>query len=573
MKYRWHLAPEQALAAAAWAARLGISNLLAQCLLNRGVADEGRARLFLEPRLKQLADPVLLPDMDRAVARLVRARESGETLVVFGDYDVDGVTSAVILLEGLRGLGWRVECYLPHRLEEGYGLSREAVLNCRQKFATRLLLAVDCGSTATAVITELLAEGVEVIVLDHHQIAQPPPPAAALVNPRAAGAGAAFTELSAAGLAFKLIHAVVKHGRAAGWPAAAAWDVRGALDLAALGTVADLVPLTGENRILVTAGLERLAVTTRAGLRALLAVADVAPPIGVYEVGFQLAPRLNAAGRLETATAALDLLLAAGPAAAGPVAAQLDAWNRERQRIERAIADEVMVVVRAKFDPARDWVIVEGSPDWHVGVVGIVASRVLQEFHRPALIIGREGAEWRGSGRSIPGFDLAAGLRACGDLLTRHGGHALAAGLSMVEDHVAELRGRLNGLARTALPNAADWQPELRLDAVADLRELDLARVVELDRLQPTGPGNPPPHLLVRGVTQARPLLRMGAEKQHVKLWVTDGAVTHEAVWWRAGGAEALPVGRFDLACAPQINDYNNRQTVQLKVLDWRPAE
>src|SRR5665213_2312557 len=322
MKFRWTLAPMQPLLAGQLAAQLKISPLLTQCLLNRGFSEPPVIENFLSPRLKNLADPFLLPNMKAAVERLLLARERGEPLVVFGDYDVDGVTSTTLLLEVLRPLGWQVEAYLPNRMDEGYGLSRDGVENCLKKFPVKLLLAVDCGSTAVETIAWLRERGVEVIVLDHHQVSNPAPEAVALVNPQLRRTGVApvsnqnqsaaqaeqnngdrrdacptFTELCSAGLAFKLAHAILKRGRETGLPGAAEFDLKPLLDLVALGTIADLVPLTGENRILVTAGLERLNTSQRPGVLALKEVAQSPEKLGTHDVGFQLAPRLNASGR------------------------------------------------------------------------------------------------------------------------------------------------------------------------------------------------------------------------------------------------------------------------------------
>lgn len=571
MKYRWSLAVPQPLLAETLAARLRISPLLAQCLLNRGFSDISDLETFLSPRLKNLADPFLLPDMDVAVTRLLAAHERDEPLVVFGDYDVDGVTSTTLLLEVLHKLGWRVESYLPNRMDEGYGLSREGVENCLKKNPVKLLLAVDCGSTAVDSIAWLREQGVEVIVLDHHQVSSPAPQAVALVNPQIGNLQSKngnFQELCSVGLAFKLAHALVKRGRETGLPGAAEFDLRPLLDLVALGTIADLVPLTGENRILVAAGLERLNTTQRPGIAALKEVAQSPENLGAHDVGFQLAPRLNAAGRLETAAEALHLLLAESMEEALPLAQHLDARNRERQNIERSIVEEVIGTVRSKFNAQTDLVIVEGRLLWHIGVVGIVASRVLQEFYRPTIIIGGDNGGMRGSGRSIAGFDLAAALRECDDLLLRHGGHAMAAGLSIAPDKIDALRQRLNEIGRRRL-RLEDLQPPLRLDAEVRLDELNLDSLAQLEKLKPTGQGNPPLQFCARHLTHARPLQRIGAKKQHVKLWVTDGTATHEAVWWNAGQG-SLPVGRFDLAFAPAINEFNGRTSVQLKVLDWR---
>jgi single-stranded-DNA-specific exonuclease len=594
MKFRWTLAPPQPLLAGQLASQLKISPLLAQCLVNRGHSEISAIENFLSPRLKNLADPFLLPNMHKAVERLFRAREQNEPLVIFGDYDVDGVTSTALLTEVLRELGWRVEFYLPNRMDEGYGLSADGVENCLKKFPTTLLLAVDCGSTAVETIKSLRERGVETIVLDHHQTSNPAPNAIALVNPQLCRTSVApasnqssiqaeqktrdrrdacptFTELCSAGLAFKLAHALIKRGREANLPGATEFDLKPLLDLVALGTIADLVPLIGENRILVSAGLRQLNETKRAGILALKRVAQTPEKIGAYEVGFQLAPRLNAAGRLETAEESLHLLLAENLEAAMPIAQNLDLRNRERQKIEKSIVEEVIGVVRSKFDAQKDFVIVEGELLWHIGVVGIVASRVLQEFYRPTIIIGGENGEMRGSGRSIAGFDLAAALRECDDLLLRHGGHAMAAGLSILPEKIDLLREKLNELARLKL-KPEDLQPPLRLDAEVGLGEINFDLLAELEKLKPTGQGNPNVQFCSRNLSHAKPLQKMGAQKQHVKLWVSDGAVTHEAVWWN-GGEKSLPDGKFDLAFAPQINEFNGRRTVQLKVLDWRVAE
>lgn len=573
MKHRWTIAPPQPLLAASLAAALKLSPLLAQCLLNRGLSEPSAIENYLAPRLKHLADPFLLPQMDQAVARLLRARERAEPLVIFGDYDVDGVTSTTLLLEVLRRLGWRAEAYLPNRLEEGYGLSRDGVENCLKQYPVQLLLAVDCGSTAVETIAWLQGRGVEVIVLDHHQVSSPAPQTVALVNPQLTPAGQPggdFQELCSVGLAFKLAHALLKRGRETGLPGAQEFDLKPLLDLVALGTIADLVPLTGENRILVTAGLERLNASQRPGVLALKAVAQSPARLGTHDVGFQLAPRLNAAGRLETATEALRLMLAGTLDEAMPLAQNLDARNRERQQIEKTMAAQAIGLVRSKFDPQRDFAIVEGQLLWHIGVVGIVASRVVQEFYRPTLIIGGENGEMRGSGRSIAGFDLAAALRECDDLLQRHGGHAMAAGLSVTPGNLDPLRARLNAIARRTL-RPEDLQPPLRLDAEISLGELDLRSLAELDKLKPTGMGNPGLQFCAPKLTHQKPPQRMGAGKQHVKMWVTDGRVTHEAVWWNAG-AGPLPAGEFALAFSPGINEFDGRTTVQLKVLDWRAA-
>jgi single-stranded-DNA-specific exonuclease len=565
---RWVMATPSTASMEVLRRERGLSELVTTCLVNRGIVTTESTDTFLDPRLRSLSDPMVLPDIRLAIDRLFLARERNEPVVIFGDYDVDGVTSTAILTEVFTTLGWRCSQYLPHRRDEGYGLSQAGVENCLARHPTALLLAVDCGSTAVEPIQWLNSRGVDVLVLDHHQLSDPLPPALALVNPlRSPEAGIA--PFCSAGLAFKLAHALVKHGREAGLSGFDTYNLKPLLDLVALGTIADLVPLVGENRVLVHAGLERLDATARLGLQALKRVARTRSPMGVYEVGFQLGPRLNAAGRLETAEDALRLLLCDRETEAQSLAEVLDQQNRERQDVEKRIAQEALERVRNRFDPQRDLVIVEGDASWHIGVVGIVASRVLREFHRPTLILGGDGTVWRGSGRSVSGFDLAAALRDCTDLLEKHGGHAMAAGLSIDPARLETFRQRINDLARERL-RPEHLQPEVRIDASIPLRALSLPVVGDLRRLEPFGIGNPVVQLAVRGLTHARPPQRL--KELHWKFWVTDGVAPVETVWWGAGD-RPIPEGRFDLAVIPEAGEYGGRRFLQLRLIDWKPSD
>ena len=570
MTPRWQTPAWDRALCQALATQTGVSPLLARCLVNRGFDSPDQIERFLNPRLKNLADPFLVPGMDRAVARLLEARRAGQPLVIFGDYDVDGVTSSALLIQVMSKLGWKVDAYLPHRRDEGYGLSRDGVSHCLEKHPVKLILAADCGSSAAQEIQRLAQEGVEVIVLDHHQISDPEPAALALVNPRhraKPGQTPPFSELCSAGLSFKLAHALVKRLRDENVPEALALDVREWLDIVAVGTIADMVPLTGENRILATAGLERLNTRPCPGLAALIEVAQCPRRLQSYEASFQLSPRLNAAGRLENAQDALRLLLAKDVASARPIALSLDAQNRQRQTIEREIARQIVESIRERFDPKTDFVIIEGGSQWHLGVVGIVASRVVGEFYRPSIVLGGgSSGEWRGSGRSIEGFDMAAALRQCSDLLLQHGGHAMAAGLALAPENVPALRQRLNELARAAL-KPKDLQPVLKLDGEAALSDLTVDFVDELERLNPTGQNNPPVRLALRGLTHQQPPKRIGKENQHLRLRPGDGNHFVDAIWWNHGAA-SLPESQFDLAVTPQIDEYNGRRSVRLKVLD-----
>jgi len=571
MKHRWSYLPGNPLLEKKLLEELALPPLLARCLANRGITSSEEANEFLIPRLNQLRDPFLLPDMDKAVERLWRARESGESMVLFGDYDVDGVTATTLLLDSLSSLGWQIDWYLPHRMEEGYGLTRQGIENCLEEKPHSLMLAVDCGSNANESIQWLSGQGVDVIVLDHHQVSDPPPPAVALVNPQTSNEDPKpFSELCSAGLAFKLLHALLKHGRDQQTDGFQSFDIRRTLDLVALGTIADIVPLKGENRLLVTAGLRCLTKTERPGLVALKEVAGLEGPINSQSIGFTLGPRLNAAGRMETAQDALLLLLSRDLDSAHKLALQLDTQNRERQRIDRSIADQIIGDLKHRFDENEDLVIVEGELLWHIGVVGIVASKILRRFHRPTFILGGEGGVFRGSGRSIEGFDLAAALRECDDLLIAHGGHAMAAGLTIAADQLPAFRDRMKQIASRQL-NKEMLVPEIQLDAEASLAELGLRQLEDLGALEPTGNSNPAVVVSVSNLRMLGSPYYMGKEKQNVRFDVSDGTAESKVVWWNAGDA-SLPSGSFSIACAPEINEFKGRRSAQLRLIDWRPC-
>ena len=544
---------------------------MAQCLVNRGVTSKAEVSEFLNPRLKLLADPYLIPNMDAAIERLWKARENNERLLIYGDYDVDGVSSTALLVEVLTELGWAVEPHLPGRFDDGYGLSEVSLEKCLEQFKADIVLAVDCGSTAVKAIEFLNDRKIDVLVLDHHQVSTPPPEPFAMVNPQLSDDYPNFQELCSVGLAFKLAHALVKRGRQEGLQKERDLDLKQYIDLVALGTVADLVPLTGENRKLVHSGLEQLGETTRPGLIALKRVANVSKPVTVFNVGFHLGPRLNAAGRMDNPVAALNLLIAKDRYEADKAAETLDNYNRERREIERDISTQAVESVRQRFDPGEDFVIVEGNMEWHLGVIGIVASRVMREFYRPTFILASDGDGWKGSARSIEGFDLAEAMRSCDDLLNDHGGHAMAAGVSVKPGRLEAFRERINEIAKKNITPEM-FQPPLKLDAGTDLSELTLMHIEEMSQLEPIGQGNPEIQLLVPELTLSSPIYRMGRDKQHAKFWVTDNHDACEVVAWNLK-PEDEPKDTFDIAVAPQINDFNGRRSVQLKLIDWRPAK
>ena len=571
MKYRWNLAPSQPLLTGQLIRELPLSPLLAQCLVNRGLVTKEEVSDFLKPKLKLLADPFLIPNMEVAIERLWKARSNDERLLIYGDYDADGITSTALLVEALTELGWNVQAYLPGRFDDGYGLSAISVEKCLQQFEINLLIAIDCGSTSNEAIDCLNKNKVDVIVVDHHQLSNPPPNPVAMVNPQLSNDYPNFQELCSVGLAFKLIHAIVKKGRQEGLQKERDLDLKQYLDLVAIGTVADLVPLVGENRKLLRFGLEQLSKTTRPGLVALKKITNIKSPVSVFNVGFNLGPRINAAGRMENPLAALNLLLAKDIFTAEKNAKLLDGFNLDRQKVERDISTKAIEDIKNKFDPDKDFVIVEGNMEWHLGVIGIVASRVMRKFYRPAFILTKDGNGWKGSARSIEGFDLAEAMRECDDLLNDHGGHAMAAGVSVKPGQVDAFRERINKVAKKTI-NSEMFQAPLKLDAETNLSEMTLVRIQEMQQIEPTGQGNPEIQLLIPNLTMSGSIFRMGKDKQHVKFWANDDRESCEVIAWNLK-PEDEPKGNFDLAVVPQVNNFNGHLSVQLKLIDWRPTK
>ncbi len=557
---RWVIASSEPALSEPLARELHLALSLAQVLVNRGFRDADRASQFLNPQLRQLGDPFELPRMDRAVDRILRAIENKERIVIYGDYDVDGVTSSALLQLVLRAAGATTTNFLPHRMDEGYGLTEDGIARCLKEHRPQLLLAVDCGTSSAHEIANLKKQKVDTIVLDHHEPAEQLPDCVALVNPKCAASGeAACDYLASVGLSFKLAHALLKGDRGLSEHI----DLRDHLDLVAVGTVADVVPLIGENRILVKAGLERLPHTQKIGLRALMDVASVPDEVSPYHIGFRIAPRLNAAGRLADAMAALELLLTADTLRAKELATLLDGHNTERQRLEERMVEEAMAMARTQ---ELDRVLVLAKEGWHVGVIGIVASRVQQEFYKPTVVIGIEDKLGKGSCRSITGFSIVDALRHCASLLERFGGHEMAAGLSVKAHNIDPLRQKLNEFAAKTLTED-DLRQRLRIDAVIALDDLDADFFEQLARLEPCGPENPTPVFAVEGV-QLRGAPRV-VGKNHLRFNVTDGDTSVQAIWWGKGDFE-LPRGRFDVAFTPELNEYRGVENVQLKVRDVR---
>ena len=545
----------------------GVSPLVARLLVRRGITTPDQAEHFLDPRLQSLADPFLLTDLRPAAERLARALLRRETVAIFGDYDVDGITSTALLTRVLRALGGTVKTFLPHRVAEGYGLTRAAAERCLAELRPDLLVAVDCGTSSREEIAWLTAQGVSVVVIDHHELPPQLPACDALVNPHrdlhgAALHGANACDLASVGLVFKLCHGLLKLDPAYRERV----DLRDHLDLVALGTIADLVPLRGENRIYVRHGLLRLEKTKVPGLRALAKVAGVKHPATPDDVGFRLGPRLNASGRLDDAGASLRLLLTDDPAEAETLAKGLDLQNRERQELEQKTLDEALADLAAHFD-GTEWGIVLGSRGWHVGVIGIVASRIQKLYGRPTIIIGfDEQGAGKGSGRSVEGCRIVDGLSAANDLglLERFGGHEMAAGLSIREEQLQPFRAAFNGWLREAI-TVETLQPRLHLDGELRVDQIDDALFHDISRLAPFGRENPQPVFALRQVAMARPPQRI--KEKHLKLFLGTASRGCDAIAF--GFAERpMPAAPLSVAGVVEWDDYRNR--VQLRLIDWQ---
>lgn len=564
---RWRIADQDRESAAALSEALGVSRLVAHLLIRRGCATPDLARTFLDASPDALHDPRSMAGMARAVERLQQAVTHREPILVCGDYDVDGVTGMAVLVAGLTHAGADATYAVPNRQEHGYGLPASIVEEAAAR-GVRVLVTVDHGITAHAEVALARDRGLDVLICDHHLPPPTLPPATAILNPRQPGCAYPFKELCGVGIAFKLLQAF--YGADASeecWPL---------LDLVALGTIADLVPMVGENRILVKHGLAQLAATTRPGLRALGEVAGVSlsDPAGVTpgRVAFGLAPRINAAGRLDDATVAVRLMLTTDPFEARDLAAQLDRQNRERQELEGRVLADALARAAATHDLARDRAIVLASPDWHPGVLGIVAARLVERFGKPAALIGTQGDHARGSVRSAGGWHVADALARCADLLTHYGGHRSAGGFSLAPERIEAFRDRFLSLAAAELTDEA-LAPVLDIEAEVALDDLGLDLVDDLARLGPHGLGNPEPVLVARGLQVMRSPRRVG--RNHLKFKVrqsASGRQVVEAIGFNFGSyAEVLdqPTSpQVDLAFVPERNAWSGREILQLRVKD-----
>jgi single-stranded-DNA-specific exonuclease len=560
---RWVLAPRPDPAAVdGLAAQLGIPRALAALLLQRGQGTEAEARDFLRPSVSGLSDPAALAGMAEAVEAIRASVRAGGTILVHGDYDVDGQCATALLTRALRVAGADVVGFVPHRLRDGYDFG-PAGLAVAQRLGASLVVTCDCGITAIEAVRAARAAGIGVVVTDHHLPGPELPPALAIVDPQRDNDDSGARALCGTGIAFKLVQALVP---ALGLPPNLPYHL---LDLVALATVADVVPLVGENRVLVRHGLRLLADSRWPGVRALLEAAGLAGrELRAGHMGYILGPRLNAAGRIGDAGDGLRLLLTDDPAEATELARRLEGLNVERQSLDHRILEEALAQVEQAGDPEREAGFVLAGDGWHPGVVGIVASRVVERYGRPAFLIAFDGDVGKGSGRSISRFDLHAALLACGDLLERYGGHQMAAGLTIRRGRLEEFRERFGGIAREAL-GPDDLGPEQRVDLELGLHEANRELERMCRHLEPCGAGNASPVFGVRGV---RFLGRSRVGNGHLKGTLDDGATRLSAIGFQwADRVPWLGEGLVDAAFRLESDEWNGHSTLQARLCALSP--
>ena len=565
---RWSTTAVERGAADELVDRLGLPPPLARVLAGRGLVDPDAAERYLNPRLSDVEDPYLLPSVEEGAVRVWKALDAGEHITVFGDYDADGVTATAVMVTVLRRLGGHVSHFIPRRDSDGYGLSEASLSRCLGQHDPALLITVDCGTCSAEAVRMAAARGIDVVVTDHHEVSGELAPALAVVNPRLRQG--VEPVLAGVGVAFKFCHGLIKMARADGRDVADKVDLRHYLDWVAMGTVADVVPLVGENRILVRHGLARLDGPCSPGVDALKRVSSVRSPVRAHHIAFMLAPRINAAGRLDSADTALELLLTDDPRRAGELAGELDAANEERKRVEDATRADAEREIDAYFDPETHFGLVAGREGWHVGTVGIVASRLCRRYGRPAVVIAvEEDGRGRGSCRSIEGLDMVTALRECADELESFGGHRMAAGLVVKPGRLAAFKERFNAVCAGWL-KGTDLRPVERVDAWLDsLGEADARLLEATDQLRPFGTANPRPVWGVRDVAVLGTPRVVGA--RHLKMQVAGGGSRMESIAFGMGD-RVVPEGNLDVLFQLQSNTYMGQASLQLNVRDFRGA-
>ncbi|HXH70565.1 MAG TPA: single-stranded-DNA-specific exonuclease RecJ [Pyrinomonadaceae bacterium] len=562
---RWTIKKHDREAVKMLADDLRISPVVAALLISRGYETREKAHKFLNPSLADLHEPNLLKGMNEAVGRILKAVEAGEKILIWGDYDVDGTTGTVVLRKALEILGAKTGFHIPHRFTEGYGVNIPALEKAKERGYT-LVVSVDCGIRSFEPIAWAKQNGIDFIVTDHHlsDETKENPDAFAVVNPNQPDCEYPDKNLAGVGVAFKLAHALLREkGREN--------LVKGFLKIVAIGTIADVMNLTGENRAIVTLGLKDLPKAHNYGLKALMEVADCTGEMTSYDIGFRLAPRINAAGRMDAARHIVELFETTDFDEARSLAEMLNSRNRERQKVQAEITGLAMLSTLDSRLSTQNFVVVAGE-GWHRGVIGLAASKIAEKLYRPTIVFSIENGIAHGSARSIAGYHLLQSLDSCAELFEQYGGHAAAAGMKIKTENIEKLQEKLNAHAGANL-SAEDLIPELKIDAVVSSQTLNLDLVEELKRLEPFGMGNPKPRFLTKDLVLTREPFVM--KDKHLKLKLADqGGKQFEAVWWDGvdkSKEQNLKVkSRIELAYAPEANNWNGNTRLQLVVEDFR---
>ncbi len=562
---RWQIAPR--VPSTVIARFPNLHPQVVQILFNRGFVSTAQVENFLAPDSLVAANPFQMRGMNEAVERIRRAIRAREKIAVYGDFDVDGVTATALLTQTLEALGAAAQAYIPHRIEEGYGLNRDALKQLKEESKVSVVVTVDCGVRSLEELAYGKSIGLDMIVTDHHTPGAELPDAYAVVNPKQEQCKYPHKELSGSGVAFKLAQALLRVEKKHPSNDVATIGEEQLLDLVALGTVADLVPLSGENRALVKRGIAKLRVTERPGLQALIRTAQVkAETISAATIGYVLGPRLNAAGRIDHAMNAYHLLTTLYPAEADDLAQKLETTNRDRQRMTQELTQKARAIVAP--DAEREHLLFVADAEFPEGILGLIAGRIAEEFYRPAIAVHLGEEESRGSARSINEFNIVAALDECKDLLVRHGGHSMAAGFTVRNDKLAELRARLSTLARRTLAEA-ELAPTLAIDAEAPLNDMDWDLQKSMEQLAPFGYGNREPVFASRQAI-VRDARVVGSE--HLKLTLSDGQAIWDAIAFRQGKWLGDLPKAIDVAYQLDAREWNGTNRLQLNVLDIKPS-
>ena len=566
----WEFADYDKKLAADMGAYLGVSPILSALILQRGYTDPLRAKMFLSPKLANLDDPFRLKNLRKAVLRIIEKRQN---ILVFGDYDVDGITSTTLLVSILRLFGLNPSYFVPRRMEEGYGLSEAALERALSSGKTDLLIALDCGTNAEEAVNYIHSRGIDLIVVDHHQAKDATAQNHILINPHVFDfEGAPWRQLCTVGLVFKLAHGLIKEMRNRSDKRSWEINLKDYLDLVALGTVADLVPLVDENRILARNGIKRLKSTRRTGIQALIQASGIAlgDDITPVDISFKLGPRINASGRVADASLPLEMMLGDDFTTCYRAACELNDINKERQDIERGVLEDAMKQVEENdSDPC----VVVFDPRWHPGVVGIIAGKLSREFHRPVIVFGEEDSGFiKGSGRSVHGIDLVACLAECADMLGSWGGHPMAVGVSVKSGGVDEFRRRINAAIIKKYGKDIDFSPKVNISLTLDLSDVGIELLNELEILHPFGEGNREPIFALKSVKLHKAPEVFGGVNFRFQIPLGDNGWIN-AVAWRMAGRVPPADKSIDIAVKLGWNRWNRRKTPQATLVDWRFSE